>query len=93
MRRKLASLEKERELVILTKKVSEIKTEKVAEFPAMRKNPEIETFNETVIQKQILQESKLAVPFAKAYSGQTYAHYQSYICAYEHVFDTKPTIY
>ena len=59
----------------------------------MRKSPEIETSNETVIQKQILQESKLAVPFAKAYSGQTYAHYQSYIRACEHVFDTRPTTY
>ena len=67
VRRKLAGLEEERELVLLTRKLSEIETEKAAGFPAMRKSPEIETSNETVIQKQILQELTLAVPFAKAY--------------------------
>ena len=93
VRRKLAGLEEERELVMLTRKLSEIEAEKAAGFPTIRISPEIETSNETVIQKQILQESKLAVPFAKAYSGQTYAHYQSYIRACEHVFDTRPTTY
>lgn len=68
-----------------------METEKAAGF-VTSKNLEKKAVNKTMIQK-ILCKSKFALLFVKVYSEQTYGYYQNYICYYDYVFDTRPTIY
>lgn len=91
MRNKLSGLKEKRDLAILTTRLSDVEAKKAAGFPI--KISKVKTSSEAVIRRQILQESKLVLPFVKAYLGQTYAHYQNYVSAYEHVFNTRPTTY
>lgn len=91
MKKKFAKLDKEKKLVVWSKKLIDIEVEKLVKFAIFR-NLEVETKNETIDQK-IHRKSKLALPIVEIYLEQTYGHYQSYICSYEYVFDTRPTNY
>ena len=93
IRKRLASLEKEKELVSLTRKLNEMEAEKAAGFPDSQGSVFSETPEEALIRRQIIQESKLTVPLVRAYSGANYAAYQSFIRACEHVFRTRPVTY
>ncbi len=91
VKKKILEIEKERKLAVRSKKLADNEAERAAYFSTSG-NLRVETANKTVIQK-ILRESKLALPFVQVYSGQTYGHYQSFICSCEYVFDTRPTTY
>lgn len=93
IRKRLASLEKEKELISLTRKLNEMEAEKAAGFPMNHSSILSESPEEALIRRQIIQESKLTVPVVKAYSGLNYGQYQSFIRACEHVFRTRPVTY
>lgn len=92
-RRRVASLEKEKELVLLNRKLAELEAEKAAGFPTNASLVNEKTLEELHIRQIIIQESKLTVPFVKPYSGLNYAQYQTFVRACEHVFRTRPTTY
>lgn len=92
VRRQVASLEKEKELVLLSRKLSELEAEEVAGFPTNPSDTGGEPF-EDLRTRKICQESRLAVPVTKPYSGLNYAQYQGFVIACEHLFDTRPTTY
>lgn len=88
------ALEEEKELVLLRQKLSDMEAEKAAGFPPTNaSHTGGETSEEPRTRRNICQESKLAVPFAKPYSGLNYAHYQSFVRSCEHLFCTRPTTY
>lgn len=95
IRKYLANLEKEKELVSLTRRVNEIETEKAARFSLSHNHSSTlsESPEEALTCKQIIQESKLTIPLIKAYSGSNFAIYQSFIKAYEHVFRMRLVSY
>lgn len=93
IRKHLASLEKEKELVLLTRKLNKMEAEKAAGFPDSQGSVSLESPEEALIQRQIIQELKLTIPLVRAYSGANYAAYQSFIRACEHVFCTRPVTY
>ncbi len=93
IRKRLASLDKEKELVSLTRKLNEMEAEKAAGFPLSHTSLLSESPEEALIRRQIIQESKLTVPLVKAYSGSNYSAYQSFIRSCEHVFRTRPVTY
>lgn len=87
-------LEEEKELVLLRRKLSELEAEKVAGFPPTNaSHTGGETSEQSRTHRNICQESRLAVPVAKPYSGLDYAHYQSFVRSCEHLFCTRPTTY
>lgn len=94
IRRRLTS-QKEKELVFLTRNLKEMEAEKAAGFPLSHGLTAtlLESLEEALIRRQIIQESKITVPLVKAYSGSNYAAYQSFIRACEHVFRTRPVTY
>lgn len=93
IRKRLARLEKEKELVSQTRKLKGMEAKKAAGFPDSQGSVFSESPEEALIQRQIIQESKLTVPLVRAYSGANYASYQSFIRACEHVFRTRPVTY
>ena len=92
-RRRVASLEKEKELALLNQKLAELEAEKAAGFPTNASLVNEKTLGESHIRQIIIQESKLTVPFVKPYSGLNYAQYQTFVRECEHVFRTRPTTY
>ena len=95
IRKRLAGLEKEKELVSLTRKLKEIEVEKAAGFSDSRGQSLVflESAEEAFVGRQIVRESKLTVPLVRAYSGANDAAYQGFIYACEHVFCTRPVTY
>lgn len=75
IRKRLASLEKEKELVSLTRNLNEMEAEKAARFTLIYLSILLEIPEETLIQRQIIQESKLIVLIVKSYSSSNYAAY------------------
>lgn len=87
-------LEKEKELLLLCRKLGELEAEKAAGFPPTDAcHTGGETPEEPHILRAIIQESKLAVPITKPYSGLNYAQQQSFVRSCEHIFCTRPTTY
>lgn len=93
VRRRLASLEQKKELVLLSRKLVELEAEEAAGFPTNANVINEKISEESYIRQEIIQESKLTVPFVKPYSGLNYAQYQTFVRACEHVFRTRPTTY
>ena len=93
IRKCLASLEKEKELISLTQNLNEMEAEKAAGFSLNNSSILSKSPEETLIRRQIIQESKLTVPVVKAYSNLNYGQYRNFICACEHVFRTRPVTY
>ncbi len=93
IRKRLAGLEKEKELISITRKLNEIEAEKAARFPLNHSPILSESLEEALIRRQIIQESKLTVPVVRAYSALNYGQYQSFIRACEHTFCTRPVTY
>lgn len=89
-------LEEEKELVQLRRKLSDMEAEKAAGFPPTNESHTGagETSEESHhTRRNICQESRMAVPVAKPYSGLNYAQYQSFVRSCEHLFCTRPTTY
>ena len=93
VRRRVASLGKEKELALLNRKLAELQAEKAARFPTNSSLVNEKTLGESHIRQIIIQESKLTVPFVKPYSGLNYAQYQTFVREFEYVFRTRPTTY
>ena len=95
IRKQLAGLEKEKELVSLTRKLKEIEAEKAAGFSDSQGQSSVflESAEEAFVGRQIVRESKLTVPLVRAYSDVNNAAYQDFIRACEHVFRTRPVTY
>ncbi len=93
IRKRLARLKKEKELISLTRKWNKIEGEKAAGFPLNHSSILSESQEEAFIWRQIIQGSKLTVPVFRAYSGLNYWQYQSFICACKHLLRTRPVIY
>ena len=93
VRKRLACLEKKKELISLIQKLNKIEAEKVAGFPLNHSSILSDSPEEAIIQRQIIQESKLTVPVVGTYSGLKYGQYQSFIRVCEHLFCTRPVTY
>ncbi len=92
-RRQVASLEKEKELTLLNRKLAELESERAARFPTNASLVNEKTVEESHICQIIIQESKLTLPFVKPYSGLNYAQYQTFVRECEYVFRTRLTTY
>lgn len=79
IKKRFASLEKEKKLVLLTQKLNEMEAKKAASFPDSQGLVSLKSPEEALIRRQIIQESKLTVSLVRAYSGANYAAYQSFI--------------
>ena len=86
--KRLASIEKEKELISLTQKLNEIEPDKTAGFPVNRSSILSESPDKLLIRRQIIQDSKLSVPVIRAYPDLNHNLYQNFICACEYVFRT-----
>lgn len=75
IRKYLATLNKEKELVLLTRKLNEIEAEKAAEFPLSHTSILLKSPKKMLIRRQIIQESKFIMPLVKAYSDSNYSAY------------------
>ena len=93
IRKRLASFKKEKELVLLTQKLNKMEAERAAGFPDSQGSVFLEILEEALIQRQIIQESKLTVLLVRAYLGANYTAYQSFIQAYKNVFCMHPINY
>lgn len=86
--------EEKKQLALLHRKLSELEAEKAAGFPSTNACQTCgETSQESPILQIIIQESRLAIPITKPYSGLNYAQYQSFVIACEHLFSTRPATY
>ena len=92
-RRRVSSLEKEKELALLNWKLAELKVEKTAGFPTNTSLVNGKTLEESNIRHIIIQVSKLTIPFIKPYSDLNYAQYQTFVRECEYVFRTRHTTY
>lgn len=87
-------LEEKKELGLLCRKLSDMEAEKAAGFPSTNtRHTGGEPSEGSRNRRSICQESRLAVPVAKTYSGLNYAHYQSLIRSCGHLFCTRPITY
>ncbi len=91
VRRRVASLEKEKELALLNRKLAELESEEAARFSTNASLVNEKTLRESQIRQIIIQKSKLTVPFVKPYFGLHYREYQTFVRECEHVFRTRPT--
>ncbi len=91
--KQVASLEKEKKLALLNRKLAELEAEMAARFPTNVGFVNEKTLEESHICQIINQKLKLTMPFVKPYSSLNYAQYQTFVRLSEHVFRSKPTTY